>query len=63
MNKNPLVMVFGETARVALGLPKQYIHPVRRNGIVYRVWPPDNHPTYHLLAELILKDLYCKDNP
>lgn len=59
------VLVLGEGPRVALGLPKQLLHPIERGGVVYRQLPHPsgrclwyNHPTHRLLAGLLLEELY-----
>ena len=52
------VIVFGEEARKALSLPPLLIHPYERDGVVYRQFPLDAHPTYQLLAGLLLSEMY-----
>lgn len=64
--KRSTVVLFGDNVRRAFGLPKLFLHPIERDGVVYRQVPHPsgvnrfyNDPTMRELVAMLLEELYA----
>jgi hypothetical protein len=61
------IVLLGEKVRRAFGLPKQLVHPIVRDGVIYRQIPHPsgrnhfyNDPVQRALVAVMLEDLYLE---